>query len=294
MTLFFTAVTVGLGIGAIYGLVGIGYTVIFSATRTFNLAQGDLVMVGVMMSWFMMTLNHVPQILTLLTVVTLVALISWIEERLVVRPFLKRGSSAFGWFIATLGFSVVIETVVNNLFGNHAISAIPSPFPSTGFKVGSVVISYQNSFVFVVFIIVILALELFQRKTWIGQAMRASSEDREAVSLLGINPSVMSQVAFVIAGAVAGLTGWAIAPIVFSDPSIGLNYTVKGFLALAIGGFGSVRGAVVGGLLLGIAEQLFDVYSNSDYEIVVGLVIVLAVLILRPEGLFRSTAARAV
>jgi len=137
-------------------------------------------------------------------------------------------------------------------------------------------------------------LELFQRKTWIGQAMRAASEDREAVSLLGINPSVMSQAAFLIAGAIAGLTGWAIAPIVFSDPSIGLNYTVKGFLALAIGGFGSVRGAVVGGLVLGIAEQLFDVYGNSDYEIVVGLVIVLAVLILRPEGLFRSSAARAV
>lgn len=294
MTLFVSALVAGLAIGSIYGLVGIGYTVIFNATRTFNLAQGDLVMVGVMTSYYLLDKHNYPQWVALLAVIVFVSAISLFEERTVVRPFLKRGSSAFGWFIATLGFSVIIETVVIILFGNNAISQIPSPFPQKGFHVGSVIIDYKSMFVVLVFIGVIALLELFQKRTWMGQAMRASAEDREAVSLLGINPVLMSQMAFALAGAVAGLAGFVIAPIVFSDPSVGLNFTLKGFLALAIGGFGSMRGAVVGGLLLGVAEQMFDLYGNAKYEIATGLVLVLVVLILRPEGLFRSSAARAV
>jgi branched-chain amino acid transport system permease protein len=92
----------------------------------------------------------------------------------------------------------------------------------------------------------------------------------------------------------AGVAGFVIAPITFSDPTIGLNFTLKGFLALAIGGFGSIRGAIAGGLLLGVAEQMWDLYGNAKYEIMVALVLVLGVLLIRSEGLFRSRAARTV
>jgi branched-chain amino acid transport system permease protein len=104
----------------------------------------------------------------------------------------------------------------------------------------------------------------------------------------------MSRTAFIMAGLVAAIAGFVIAPITFSDPNIGLSFTLKGFLALAIGGFGSIRGAVVGGLTLGVCEQLFDAYVSSNYEILVGLILVLLVLTIRPEGLFRSTVARTV
>jgi branched-chain amino acid transport system permease protein len=104
----------------------------------------------------------------------------------------------------------------------------------------------------------------------------------------------MSRTAFIMAGLLAAIAGFVIAPITFSDPNIGLNFTLKGFLALAIGGFGSIRGAVVGGITLGVCEQLFDAYVSSNYEILVGLILVLLVLTIRPEGLFRSTVARTV
>lgn len=295
MTLFFDAIVAGMAIGSIYGLVGIGYTVVFNSTRTFNLAQGDLVMIGVMTSWYFLDILHWPEVADIFLVLFFVVFVSVFEERTVIRPFLVKGvGNNFGWFIATLGFSAVIETVVTILFGNHAISAIPSPFPQRGFNIGSVVVSYQDLFIVLVFAGVIFGLELFYQFTWTGQAMRATAEDREAASLRGINPVAMSRSAFAMAGLVAGIAGFVIAPVTFSDPSVGINYTLKGFLALAIGGFGSIRGAIVGGLVLGISEQLFDLYVNAKYEIAVGLILVLAVLLLRPEGLFRSSAARAV
>jgi branched-subunit amino acid ABC-type transport system permease component len=295
VSVFLSTVVAGLAIGSIYGLVGIGYTVSYNATRVFNLAQGDLVMVGIMASFYGLDVLKLPQIVDFILVVLFVALIAGVEERTVVRPFLKKtGAASFGWFIATLGVSAIIETIVNVLFGTHDIVSIPSPLPLSGLHVGSSVIGYQQLLVIGTFVAIIVLLDAFYARTWMGQAMLAAAEDREAASLVGINPAVMSRTAFIMAGVLAGVAGFVIAPITFSNPALGLSFTLKGFLALAIGGFGSIRGAVVGGLTLGVAEQLFDTYVSSNYEIVVGAGLVLLVLSVRPEGLFRTNAARTV
>jgi branched-chain amino acid transport system permease protein len=295
VTLFWTAVIAGLAIGSIYGLVGIGFTVIFNATRVFNLAQGDLVMLGVMGSYLTLVVWKLNELEALVIVMAGVTAVAALEERFVVRPFLKKsGAASFGWFIATLGFSALVEAVVNILFGHRSIEAIPSPLSLRGLSIGSVQLGYRQLLIIGTFIFVILLLELFFGKTWLGQAMRGTAEDREAASLRGINPLSISRTAFIMAGLVAAIAGFVIAPITFSDPTVGFSFTLKGFLALAVGGFGSIRGAVIGGLTLGICEQLFDAYVNSNYEILVGLVLVLVVLTLRPEGLFRSTVARTV
>jgi branched-chain amino acid transport system permease protein len=293
--LFIITVIAGLAIGSIYGLVGIGFTVSFNATRVFNLAQGDLVMVGIMTSYFVLDVLKLPQIAALVLVVPFVGLIAGVEERTVVRPFLKKtGAASFGWFIATLGFSAVVETTVNVLFGHHNIVAIPSPLPLSGFHVGSAVIGYRQLLIIGTFVVVIVMLELFYARTWTGQAMRSAAEDREAASLIGVNPVVMSRTAFIMAGVIAGIAGFVIAPITFSNPTVGLGFTLNGFLALALWAVGSVRGAVAGGLALGVCEQLYDTYGSSNYEIAVGAVLLLLVLSVRPEGLFRTTSARTV
>jgi len=295
VTLFWTAVVAGLAIGSIYGLVGVGYTVIFNATRVFNLAQGDLLMLGVMGSYLTLVVWKLSEIESLLIVLAGVAVVSLVEEQFVVRPFLKKqGAASFGWFIATLGFSAVIEAVVAILFGHRSIVAIPSPFSLGGVAIGSVTVGYRQLLIIGSFVALIVLLELFYTRTWMGQAMRGTAEDRDAASLRGINPVTISRTAFLMAGLLAAIGGFVIAPITFSDPTIGLTYTLDGFLALAIGGFGSIRGAVVGGLLLGVSQQLFDAYVNSNYEVMVGLILVVVVLSLRPEGLFRSTVARTV
>jgi branched-chain amino acid transport system permease protein len=295
VTLFLTAVVAGIAVGSIYAIVGIGYTVIFSATRVFNLAQGDLVMVGVMSSYYVLVVLEWPQWAAAILVILFVAAVALFEERFVVRRFLKKqGTASFGWFIATLGFSLILETTVNVLFGRHPLVSIPSPFALSAVHIGDLAIGYRQLFIIISFVLIIAALELFYQRTWIGQAMRGTAEDRDAASLLGINPIVASRVAFGLAGAVAGFAGFAIAPITFSDPTVGLVFTLKGFLALAIGGFGSIRGAIVGGLLLGVTEQLWDLYWGSEYDALAGVVLVLIVLIVRPQGLFNTTTARTV
>jgi branched-subunit amino acid ABC-type transport system permease component len=295
MQVVFSALIAGLTIGSLYGLIGIGYTVIFNATHVFNLAQGDLAMVAIMASYYALDVLHWNEVVTFVTVIPFVVLLALFEERTVVNPLLRRGErGGIAWFISTLGFSLILETVVNLLFGDHAIVAIPSPFPVSGFNLGGTIIGYRQMFVVGTFVAVVIALELFYGRTWLGRAMRATAEDRDASSLTGISPSGMSMMAFALGGLVAAIAGLVMAPLTFSDPSVGLNYTLKGFLALAIGGFGSIRGAIAGALLLGVAEQFWDLYVGSNFEIVAGLALLLIVLLTRPEGLFRTTVARAV
>jgi branched-chain amino acid transport system permease protein len=281
--------------GSAYALIAIGYTVIFKATRIFNLAQGDLMMVGVMSSFFALDSLGLPEWAAIPVVILFVVMISLVEERLVVRPFLRRiDQGALGWFIATLGFSFIIETIVDDLFGNHPITLIPSPLPSSGVHLGPVDVGYQQLLIVATLIVVVTTLELFYQRTWTGKAMRATAEDRVAAGLRGLSPVRMSVIAFAIAGAVAGITGVVMAPLTLSDPSVGLTYTLTGFLGLAVGGFGSFKGAVVGSMIVGICQQIWTLYLGATFEPIVGVLVVLVVLATRPEGLFRTTAARQV
>ena len=289
------ALITGLVFGSAYALIAIGYTVVFKATRIFNLAQGDLMMVAVMSSFYALDILHLSEWIAIPGVILFVVGLSLFEERVIVRPFLRRSDhGALGWFIATLGFSFIIEMTVNLLYGNHLLSSIPSPLPSSAIRVGSVYVGYQQLLIVVTLTVVVVGLELFYQRTWTGKAMRATSEDRAAAGLRGVSVVRMSVVAFALAGAVAGVTGVVMAPLTFSDPSVGLTYTLTGFLALAVGGFGSFKGSVVGAMAIGIGEQIWTLYLGATFEPVVGVLMVLLVLTTRPEGLFRMTVARQV
>jgi branched-chain amino acid transport system permease protein len=294
MGLLLTAVVTGLGIGSVYGLVGVGYTVVFNATRVFNLAQGDLVMCGVMFSYIFLDVLHWTQLGAFAGVIVLVTAISVIEERTVVRPFLKENTEAIGWFISTLAFSLIVETIATILYGDRPIVAIPGFLPNVGLHTGALSTTPQLLLSIATLIVVVAAIEVFYTRTWIGQAMRATAQDRTAAALRGISTDRVGVYAFGLGGAVAALAGFVIAPIVFSNVTIGLTYGLKGFLALAIGGFGSIRGAVAGALILGIGEQIFDLYVNPLFEQVAGLGLLLIVLLVRPGGLFGSSATRRV
>ena len=285
----------GLAVGSIYGLIAIGYTVIYNGTRIFNLAQGTLVMLAVMLSYFALVKQQWPQWLAFLVVVVGVLAVSLVEERLIVRPFLnRRGGEGIGWFIATLAFSAILQAVVVRLYGNNPPLPVPSPLPSSPITIGWVHFSWQQLFVFVAFIVVCTVLLVFYKRSWTGQAMRATAADRDIARLRGIDVTWISRLAFVIAGLAAAIAGFAVAPIVYADPLIGLNYAIKGFIALALGGFGSMRGAIVGALTLGVAEQIYDVYGNAQYEICVSVGILVAGLLLKPTGLFGGLKAREV
>jgi branched-chain amino acid transport system permease protein len=293
VTLTVLAVVTGIAIGSVYGLIAIGYSVIYRATRVFNLAQGDLVMLGVMLSWYLLAVRHWSEGLTFVCVLVGVPLVSVAEERLIIRPFFKRQSDNIGWFIATLAFSLVIETFITNLYGNQPPNAIPALIGGS-ITLGGVSIANKLVLAFVALILVTLAVEVFYKKTWMGTAMRAVAEDREVATLRGIDSRRTAVLAFALGGVIAAVAGFVLGPIVSSDPSIGLNYWLQGFVAMAIGGFGSLRGAVVGAWILGVAEQVFDRYYTSNYEIVAAVGILLLILVVKPTGLFSSSETRAV
>jgi branched-chain amino acid transport system permease protein len=301
MNLSLNALITGIGIGAIYGLVAIGYAVVFSATRVFNLAHGDLVMVGVMLSYLALAVLHLPQFVAFIFVAVCVSAIALIEERLVVRPFLgkpgrtgQRTGHNIGWFISTLAFGLVLETVAAVLYGDHPPLAVPSFLPHGPLRVGGISTTPQMALAIIALVAATIAIGLFYRRTWMGQAMRATAEDREVAALRGISPARVSRLAFLLGGLTAAITGFIIAPIVFADVTIGLTYSIKGFVALAIGGFGSIRGALAGALVLGVGEQMFDVYVTPRYEIVATLLLLLIVLGARPTGILGARRARTV
>ncbi len=294
MTLFLTALFAGLAVGSVYGLIALSYTVVFNSTSIFNVAQGDLMMAGVLVAYFCLDRWHLAQILTLLIIIAVVVSLSLVEERVAVRPFVKRPVVGLGWFIATLAFSLVIETVASIIYGQNPVVPIPSALGSGSVHVAGVHVANKFILAFTTMIVILVALEVFYKRTWLGTAMRGVAEDREVAALRGIDALRISRLAFIIAGLVTGLAAFVVAPIVSADVTVGLTYGLKGFIALAVGGFGSLRGCVIGGLLLGVAEQMFDLYVSSNYEILAALILVLLVLAVRPSGLFGRTAVREV
>jgi branched-chain amino acid transport system permease protein len=294
MTLFLTALFAGLAVGSVYGLIALSYTVVFNSTAIFNIAQGDLMMAGVLVAYFCLDRWHLAQVLTLLIIIAVVVSLSLIEERVAVRPFVKRPVVGLGWFIATLAFSLVLETVASIIYGQNPVVPIPGALGNGTVSIAGVHVATKFILAFVTMIVVMVALEVFYKRTWLGTAMRGVAEDREVAALRGIDALRISRLAFLIAGLVTALAAFVVAPIVSADVTVGLTYGLKGFIALAIGGFGSLRGCVIGGLLVGVAEQMFDLYVSSNYEILASLILVLIVLAVRPSGLFGTTAVREV
>jgi branched-chain amino acid transport system permease protein len=289
-----SAIVTGLATGSLYAMVAIGYTVVYNATRVFNLAQGQLVMVAIMLSYFVLSVEKWPLVAAFFICVVASGLLGVIEERFVVRPLLRLGQGRMGWLIATLAFSIIVETVAADVYGYNPPKAIPSPLISHSLRLGPITLSTQYLLVFAALIIVVVLVELFYGRTWTGQAMRATAEDREAARLFGIEPARLGLAAFAIGGIIAGVAGFVIAPIVFSTVGIGLTYSLDGFLAMAIGGFGSVRGAIVGALLLGVATQFWDVYLGSQVDLAAGLCLLVVILALRPVGIFGRLGQRVV
>lgn len=292
MHLTLLAVITGVAIGSVYGLIAIGYATVFSATRVFNLAQGDLVMVGVMVFWLTLQDWHWPRWGAILAVLVLVPTLSVLIERLAVRP-LRNRSDGIGWFITTLAAGLIIETVVVRLYGDQPIHSIPDTV-SGSVSLGGLSIRKDLLLVVVVLLVCLAAVELMYRWTWLGMSMRAMANDRQIAMLRGINPNRLGMTAFAIGGLLAAIAAIVIAPIVGSDTGIGLNYSVQGFVAIAVGGFGSLRGAIVGAWLLGAAEEVFGRYYNAQFQVVAGLALLIVVLTIRPNGIFGEKGARAV
>lgn len=271
----------GLVVGSIYGLIGVGFTFIFNVTGIVNFAQGDFAMIGAM-SAIMLTGLGLPLIVAILLAIVITAIIAAVIERVAIRPV---GSDVIRGIIVTIGIGVMIHGIAVVLWGTDAYP-MPAFSGSDPISILGATITPQSLWVLGTVAVAMVLLELFFRRTFIGQMFRACAVNPFAAQLVGIKVGTMSLVSFVMSGALGAIAGIVAAPITLTQYDTGLQLGIKGFVACIIGGFGGPIGAAVGGLTLGVLEAFAAGYISSGYKNAIAFVLLLAFLLFRPGGLF--------
>lgn len=284
----------GLAAGAIYGLVGMGFNVTYATTNVFNFAHGEFVMIGAMAGVFLAADQGWALIPALIAVLVLAAFIGMVEERFAVRPASKYGHAAFGWFLSTLGVSIVLASGFALLMGSD-VRRFPTIFSEQATRVGDVLVVPQQIALIVLALLAGFGLSVLYSRTLFGRALGAIAQDRDAAALRGLPVSSLAMLSFGISAALAALTGFMIAPLTSAFAAMGALFLFKGFIAAAVGGIPDIKGAMVGGFLLGLIEAIGTDYIGAGYRDAVTFAVLLIVLLVKPAGLFGArTTVRAV
>lgn len=282
----------GLTFGSLYGLVAVGFNILHRPTNVVNFAQGELIMIGAMIMAATAIGRDLPWLLAAAAAAGIVAGVALIEERLAVSSVLRRSAHAAGWVITTLAFSLIVAEVAGKVWTDEVRTvAPPAPLTLRSQDVLGISISSYQIAVIVIAIAIVVALDRVDR-TRLGCALRAVAVDRDAARLRGIAPERLSRLSFVIGGALAGFTGVLAAPILLPSVTMGFALLVKGFAALAVGGIGDNRGALLAGWTLGIVEAAGATYVSPGLQTSVLFVVMLAILMVRPLGLLGRGALR--
>ena len=274
----------GLAMGAVYGLVALGYTLIWNAVSVVNFAQGDLVMLGAFVSvgWLVNDL-HLPIWIYLPVLMVVMAVVGALMAAGIYYPVRKAPQLA--GIVATLGLSMVLENLAVIVWG-------PQPLSLSG-PLGNATVTMLGARVYAQYILilgVLLVLTALQhgmfRHSSLGRAMRATAQDPEAERLMGIPTSRIIALIFAYATVLAGIAGWLVAPLFYVSSDMGVTLSLKAFAASILGGFGSIPGALIGGLLLGVIESTGSFYISSEYVDIIAFGVLFAALVLRPQGIF--------
>jgi branched-chain amino acid transport system permease protein len=284
-----TTIWTGLSVGAVYGLVALGYNIVFLASGVLNFANASLLMVGIFVTYWALVTEHLPFGVAILIAAVVAMAVAVVQERLAIRPV----KSLDGMVVTTVGAAIVMSGAVQVIWGSNTLSfgflGRTTPLRVLG---GSVLI---DELALIVAVLVLTGLASYAlRRTMIGLALLAGAENQEAITLRGIDAKRLRLVAFAISGVLAGVAACLVGPQTLAYPDLGSTLALKGFVALAIGGFGSVPGGLVGGFAVGLIEAETASYMNSAYSDIFVLVALLAVLLARPSGLFVRARVRTV
>ncbi len=275
------AILNGLCMGGTYILVGLGLTLILGVMNILQFAHGEIYMLGAFTVYFLCVLKGLNLYLAVFVSMITTGVVGLIIERVLLRPL----KGAFlSYVCATTGLSLILQTLVLLAF-TKGTKQLPSLWKGS-FELGGVYISRERVIAITMALLLTLALVIFLRRTKYGLAMTASAQNREGALMQGINPYVMSAMVMAIGSGLAAVGGALGGSIFNLDPYMGGLAFMKGITLIVIGGLGSILGAVVGGLILGIAESLLALFFGSQMGIIIPLVLVIAFLIFRPRGLF--------
>jgi branched-chain amino acid transport system permease protein len=281
----------GIALGCVYGLIALGFVLIYKATEVVNFAQGDLMMLGGFFAYTFIGILGLNYWLGFLLAIISMALFGMLTERLIIRPIL--GFPQFSIVMATIGLGFAMRSVAGMIWGTDDLK-LETPFSNGVLKIGDLVLAHDKLSVIVATLILCVILYLFFNKTRLGTAMRATSENMLAAYYMGIPVKRVVSLIWAISAAVAACAGVLLAPITFVHSNVGLALGLKAFPAAVLGGFGSIPGALIGGVIIGVVETLAGFYLAQGWKDVVPYLILLAVLLLKPEGLLGLTQRKKV
>jgi branched-chain amino acid transport system permease protein len=289
---FLQLLLAGVAQGCVYALVALGFVLIYKATETVNFAQGDLMMLGAFFALTGATVLGLPYWLTIAFAMAVMVVVGMLLERAVLRPVL--GYPAFTVVMVTIGVGFVLRGAVTMVPGwGTETYALATPFADKVMRAGGVVVAEQQLAVILHTAVLCLALYFFFRYTRIGIAMQATSQNQLAAYYMGIPVRRINMLIWGLSAAIATIGGILLAPTTFVHSNMGF-IGLKAFPAAVVGGFGSVPGAIVGGLIIGVVEALSGFYLPEGFKDVAAYVVVLLVLMVRPSGIFGETAAKKV
>lgn len=282
----------GIALGMIYAVIAFGYQLTFATSGTLNFGQGEALMLGALVGLTLVDTLGMNYWVMLPIVCVFGMLQGGLVEMIGVRPAIKI-KSEFGWIMSTIALGIIFKNTAENIWGRDDLR-FPSPLPESPIKLfGGNVLPMEILVVFGA-IAMMLAVEFFNRKTIYGKAVVATSNDRDAASLMGINTGIVISFSYALSSMTAALAGVMVAPLTLTGATMGAVLGLKAFAVAIIGGLNSGLGVVVGGVILGIAETTTGFYISTGYKDVPGLVLLLLVLAIKPAGLFGKMAIKKV
>jgi branched-chain amino acid transport system permease protein len=290
MELFLQLLANGLITGAFYALSALGLTLIFGLMRVVNFAHGDLYMIGGLLGWALTSSVGLDFFTSLALVIVIMGGVGWlIDWALIARV---RGQGEEPGILLTLGLSIFLVNTALLVVGT-APQKVALPLANAPLFLGPVVLTQSRLFVVAICALLIVAAHLLIQRTTLGRAMRATFQDSMAAQLVGIRSNQIYAVTFALGTALAGVAGMLLGAIYVAQATVGGLVSLKAFVVVILGGMGSFAGAIAGGLILGVVEALWGGYIATGYVDAIGFALVIAMLLVRPYGLFSKQAERA-
>ncbi|MCB1414693.1 MAG: branched-chain amino acid ABC transporter permease [Xanthobacteraceae bacterium] len=283
MTEFLQHIVNMLILGSTYALLGIGLTLIFGIMRVVNFAHGELYSFGAYFVYFAAILLGFNFFVSILIAIVAGCLLGALIEFVLLRPM--RGADIDTTMLIMIGAMIVMQNGEQYIWGGVAKS-VNTPFPQAPLVIGSVSVSWLSVFVFCASLALIAASYLLINKTKLGKAMRATFQDRDTASLMGVNIQMIYMATFALGSALAAAAGALLGPVYVISPQMGNLASLKAFAIVILGGLGSIGGATIGGFMLAFAEEMGAGYISSGYRDAMGFLIIIAVLLFKPTGLF--------
>lgn len=279
----------GIAVGCIYALIGLGYSLIYSASALMSFVQGEIFMLGAYVAYTIYVSFQVPFVLAVLLAILIMFGFGIVLQRGMISPLLKRGAQQIQIVLATIGLSIFLKNFAMIVWGSD-VKNFPSALGEAPVRAAGISISPQQIAIVITTFVCMIALHFFMSRTKLGTSLRAAAQDPMAAGVVGINVPLTVGVAWALAAALSAVAGILLAPIYGVYPQMGAILSTKGFAAAVLGGYGNMYGAIIGGLIFGVVETMAAGYISSSFKDIISFGVLILVLFVMPHGILKVKA----